>query len=229
MSELLFPVPATTTLSITDDSRRFPVHRIYCVGRNYAEHVREMGGTPEKQRPVFFAKPADALVECGASLDYPLATSDLHHEVELVVALGAGGVQLGIEQAQTCIAGFAVGVDLTRRDLQQQAKDAGQPWDIAKGFDQSAPVGPLSLASQWQPAAQRICLSVNGQVRQDGNLAQMILDVPRILVELSQLFRLQPGDLIFTGTPHGVGPLQRGDAVQAQIDGLPPLQFALRP
>ena len=229
MTELLFPAPSQPTLPIANDQRRFPVHRIYCVGRNYAEHVREMGGTPEKQRPVFFAKPADAVVESGASLDYPLATADLHHEVELVVALASGGSQLDLAQAQACIAGYAVGVDLTRRDLQHQAKNAGQPWDTAKGFDQSAPIGALSLAGRWTPAGQRICLTVGAELRQDGRLDQMILAVPQIIVELSQLFTLAPGDLIFTGTPHGVAALQRGDQVQAEIEGLPPLHFSLRP
>ncbi len=227
MSELLFTAPRAPTLPIADDSRHFPVHRIYCVGRNYAEHVREMGGTPERQRPVFFAKPADAVVGDGAVIPYPLATSDLHHEVELVIALGDGGAQLSAAQARQCIAGYAVGVDLTRRDLQHQAKDAGQPWDTAKGFDRSAPIGALRLASQWTPQAQRIALSVNDKLCQEGTLDLMILDVAQILVELSELFELQPGDLIFTGTPHGVGPLQPGDQVSAQIDGLPPLRFAI--
>lgn len=224
---LLFDSFPTPTLPIADDTRRFPVHRIYCVGRNYAEHVREMGGTPERQRPVFFAKPADAVVADGATIPYPLATADLHHEVELVIALGGGGAQLSPARARQCIAGYAVGVDLTRRDLQQQAKDAGQPWDTAKGFDRSAPIGALRPASQWSPRAQRITLSVNEDMRQDGALDQMILDVAQILVELSELFELQPGDLIFTGTPHGVGPLQRGDQISAQIDGLPALRFAI--
>jgi len=225
---LLFEPPVSPTLAIADDQRRFPLHRIYCVGRNYAEHVREMGGTPEKRRPVFFSKPADALVASGSSLNYPLATSDLHHEVELVVALNQGGMQLNADRAQACIAGYAVGVDLTRRDLQKQAKAAGQPWDTAKGFDQSAPVGPLRLAADWAPQGQRIALSVNQANRQDGRLDQMILSVAQIIASLSELYELRAGDLIFTGTPHGVGPLLRGERVHATIDGLPDLHFDLR-
>jgi len=225
---LLFEPFANPTLGIADDQRRFPVHRIYCVGRNYAEHVREMGGTPEKQRPVFFSKPAGAVVESGSSLAYPLATTDLHHEVELVVALGHGGTRLSVDQAQACIAAYAVGVDLTRRDLQHQAKNAGQPWDTAKGFDESAPIGPLRLAADWSPAGQPISLTVDGETRQDGRLDQMILSVPEIIAALSELYELRAGDLIYTGTPHGVGPLQCGQRVSAEITGLPTLSFELQ-
>jgi fumarylpyruvate hydrolase len=229
MANHLFPPSSIPVLPIEGDARRFPVHRIYCVGRNYAEHVREMGGDAGRDRPIFFMKPADAVVGDGMVLSFPLATSDLHHEVELVVALGSGGSRLSPAQAADCIAGYAVGIDLTRRDLQKEAKAAGQPWDVAKGFDRSAPVGHLRLREDWQPAAQSLRLWVDEELRQQGNLDQMILAVPELLAALSELFELAAGDLIFTGTPAGVGPIRRGQRVRAEIDGLPALNIAFAP
>jgi fumarylpyruvate hydrolase len=200
---------------------RFPVRRIFCVGRNYAEHAREMGMDPEREPPFFFTKPADAVVCGGGVLPYPSRTRNLHHEVELVLALGRGGHDIPLAAALDCIYGYAVGLDLTRRDLQAEAREQGRPWDAAKAFDRSAPVSALVPAAQiGHPARGRIALAVNGKSRQQGNLSEMIWKVPEIVAELSTLFELAPGDLIFTGTPAGVGPLVPGDRVEAEIDGV---------
>jgi fumarylpyruvate hydrolase len=207
---------------------RFPVHRIYCVGRNYAAHVREMGANPEREPPCFFMKPADAVVGNGEAVRYAPRTNNLHHEIELVVAIGAGGRNIPLTSALDHVFGYAVGNDLTRRDLQSAAKNAGLPWDVAKGFDQSAPIGAIRpVAEAGHVSSARIWLEVNGQVRQDANLAEMIWSVPEVIVELSTLFTLQPGDLIFTGTPAGVGPVQRGDSLVGGIDGLETLRTTI--
>lgn len=223
------PSPATVAVSGTDAV--FPVRRIFCVGRNYAAHAREMGADPTKEAPFFFCKPADAVVPSGAILPYPLATHDLHHEVELVLALKAGGSNLSTAEAAEALYGVGVGVDLTRRDLQADAKKAGRPWDMAKGFDRSAPLGAvLPLAAPLDhvvPPSAGIRLTVNGAVRQDGRLGDMILSPLEVIAHLSQLVALAAGDLIFTGTPEGVAALVSGDVVQAEIDGLPPLQFQM--
>lgn len=217
MTQWLFQPAPTPSLAIVEDARRFPVRRILCVGQNYAAHAREMGADPSKPAPFFFAKPADALVVDGADPTYPPATANLHHEVELVVAIGEGGM----------IAGWAVGVDLTRRDLQSEAKAKGRPWEAGKAFDQSAPCGALTLGALPDPDAI-IQLTVNGEVRQSGRLSDMIWDPAGILAQANMLWRLQPGDLIFTGTPEGVGPLVSGDRVEASIDGLAPLTFTVK-
>lgn len=204
----------------------FPVRRIYCVGRNYADHAREMGADPTREAPFFFSKPRDALTGAGA-IPYPQATIDLHHEVELVLALGAGGADLTPEAAQACIWGAAVGIDLTRRDLQAEAKSKGRPWDTAKGFDASAPMGLIRKGPA--PQAGPITLSVNGQTRQSGDLSDMIWSCAEILSHLSALFELAPGDLVFTGTPAGVGPLHPGDRAEARAGDLPGLQIMITP
>ena len=216
MTDWLFPPAPTPSLPIAGRTERFPVRRILCVGQNYAAHAREMGH--ERAEPFFFSKPADALIADGADPLYPTATADLHHEVELVCAIGADGG----------IAGWAVGCDLTRRDLQAAAKEKGRPWDAAKGFDQSAPCAPLTLGALPDPAAP-IALTVNGEPRQSGRLDDMVWNPDEILAKARELWELQPGDLIFTGTPAGVGPLQPGDRVEATIGGLAPLSFTLRP
>ncbi len=199
----------------------FPVRRVYCVGRNYAAHAREMGGNPEREPPFFFTKPADALVTGGADTPYPPATETLHHEVELVLAIGTGGADISPAAALGHVFGYAVGLDLTRRDLQEQAKAARQPWDMAKGFDASGPIGAITPAAAiGHIAAGRITLRVNGQARQSGDLRDMIWPVPEIIAALSRLVRLAPGDLIFTGTPDGVGPVQRGDMLRGEVDGV---------
>jgi fumarylpyruvate hydrolase len=225
MTFVVDPPPAPT-VAIVNSSARFPIRRIFCVGRNYADHVREMGNDPRNEPPIFFTKPADAIVENGAVIEYPSATSDLHHEVELVLAIGKAGAAIAEAEAHSHIWGYGAGVDLTRRDLQAAAKKAGAPWDAAKAFDHSAPVGALTPAEQPLGAAA-IRLSVNGAVRQSGNIADMIWRPAEIVAALSKLWALKPGDLIFTGTPSGVGPLQRGDAVLAEVEGLEPLRFTI--
>lgn len=220
MSYIVAP-PAVTSLPVIDSAQRFPVRRIFCVGRNYAAHAREMGVPTDRQRPMFFSKPADALVSDGVDIPYPGATHDLHHEVEMVVALAAGGRNLVPEQAAALVWGYGVGLDLTRRDLQAQAKADRHPWDAAKGFDHSAPVSALCPASHAEPGPETvISLQVNGQLRQQSVLAEMIFSVPELLSHLSTLFELRPGDLLFTGTPAGVGPLQRGDRFHAELAGI---------
>jgi fumarylpyruvate hydrolase len=206
---------------------RVPVRRIWCVGRNYAAHAREMGAD-DREPPFFFSKPADALVTSG-EVPYPPATRDLHHEVELVVALAGGGRDLAPEAALALVYGYAVGLDLTRRDLQHEAKKAGRPWDMAKGFDHSAPVGPLTRAADCgHLRAGRIALRVNGQLRQEADLADMTWNVGETLAHLSRLVGLQPGDLVFTGTPEGVGAVAVGDVLEAEVDRLTPLSVRIR-
>ncbi len=216
------PTITPPTVAIAGTTDRFPVRRIFCVGQNYADHAREMGSDPDRQEPFFFSKPADAVVENGSTLPFPPQTDDLHHEVELVIALGKGGKDIAVEDAAAMIFGAGVGVDLTRRDLQAAAKKAGRPWDMAKGFDRSAPVGALTAGI---PAAKGgIALAVDGETRQSGDLSMMIRSVPEIIATLSTFVELAPGDLIFTGTPAGVGPIQRGQAIRATIDGFEPLE-----
>jgi fumarylpyruvate hydrolase len=221
------PGPAPS-LPINGWNQRFPVHRIYCVGRNYADHAREMGGNPEREPPFFFAKPADAIVESGAEVPYPPRTENLHHEIELVVAIGRGGSNIPAEEANAYIFGYAVGNDLTRRDLQFKSRDAGRPWDTAKGFDHSAPITAIHPIEETGVLERgEIWLTVNEEKRQTSNLDQMIWSVPEIIAELSQLYTLKPGDLIFTGTPSGVGPLLEGDVVEGGVEFLGTLQFTI--
>jgi fumarylpyruvate hydrolase len=217
------PQLSVPTIAISGSEQRFQVRRIYCVGRNYAEHAREMGHDPKKELPFFFSKPADAVIGSGRALPYPPRTEDLHHEVELVVALGRGGVNVGSTDAASMIFGHAVGIDLTRRDLQAEAKKSGRPWDMAKGFDHSAPIGPL--APGIPPASGSISLSIDGEVRQSGDLKDMIWSVAEIIAALSTYVELAPGDLIFTGTPAGVGPIKRGESVRGMIAGIEPIEI----
>ena len=209
---------------MTGKASRFAVRRIFCVGRNYAEHAREMGHDPDREPPFFFTKPADAVVDSGATLPFPTGTTNLHHEAELVVAIGRPGAMLAENDAAALIWGHACGNDLTRRDLQAQAKEARRPWDMAKGFDRSAVVGALR-PGPMQDAVLRC--TVNGALRQEARLSDMIWPVPAILAHLSRLVALQPGDLVFTGTPAGVGPLMPGDACTVSIDGLEPASVTL--
>jgi fumarylpyruvate hydrolase len=221
VSAFLFPAPPAASLPVHGRAERFPVHRIYCVGRNFAEHAREMGAEVPKGRPVFFMKPADAAVT-GPEVPYPGATADLHHEVELVVALGrdADG-EVSPDAALGLVVGYAVGLDLTRRDLQAEAKDKRLPWDIAKGFDHSAPMSAIvPCAPGAAPPAGRLWLEVNGELRQQAELSQMVFTVAEVLHELSRLFALRAGDLVFMGTPSGVAALARGDRFRAGVDGL---------
>ena len=225
MSAYLFDPPAVVAVPIDGQAATFPVRRILCVGRNYAAHRREMGGD-DRDPPFFFAKPADAIVPPGQDAAYPPKTANLHHEIELVVALKAGGKDIAVAQALDLVFGYAVGVDMTRRDLQNAAKDKGQPWEAAKGFDGSA---PISAIRPWTgPAPQgRIVLSVNGQPRQDAKVAEMIWSVAEIVSEASKLWTLAAGDLIYTGTPEGVGPLVRGDVVAGEVEGVGALSFTV--
>lgn len=222
--QYVIPPPEMATLPVVSGPGLFPVRKIYCVGQNYAEHAREMGGDPERNPPFFFCKPAWAAYR-GEVFPYPSLSQNVHHEVELVVALKAGGKDLPVERTAELIYGYAVGLDMTRRDLQAQAKASGRPWDSAKGFDFSAPCSALVAAHEWTPRAAEIWLEVNGERRQQGNLQQMIWSVAEILSHLSRLFHLQPGDLVFTGTPAGVGPVERGDVLLAGIEGLAQLNL----
>lgn len=221
----LFNPPAASALPVAGRGEQFPVRRIFCVGRNYAAHAREMGADPAREAPFFFSKPAEALITADR-VPYPGLTVDLHHEVELVCAIGVEGADLSPEAAADLVVGWAVGVDLTRRDLQSEAKTHGRPWEAAKGFDASAPCGELLLGALPCPDGA-ISLSVNGQGRQSGRLGDMIWSPAEVVAQASRLWRLKPGDLIFTGTPEGVGPIVRGDRVEAAIEGLPPLAFTL--
>jgi fumarylpyruvate hydrolase len=217
----IFPPHALPSLPIIGSEQRFPIRRVFCIGRNYAEHAREMGASVDKAAPMFFCKPADAVVSDGADVPYPQATGDLHHEVEMVVALGAGGADLSEQQAAALVWGYGVGLDLTRRDLQAKAKAKGHPWDVAKAFDHSAPVSALrSAAATALDADSVLRLSVNGEVRQQTTLGEMVHSVPQIIAALSGLFELKAGDLIFTGTPAGVAALQRGDRFHAELVGV---------
>ena len=210
--------PPLAAIEIAGSAQLFPVRRILCVGRNYAAHAREMGGDPDRTPPFFFAKPADAVVADGETIPYPPLTSDLHHEVELVVAIGHGGADIAARDALDCVFGYAVGIDLTRRDRQAEAKANGQPWEWGKAFDRSAPVGALRRASEiGHPAEGRIELSVNGTARQQGDLADMIWPVADIIAAASRSIALAPGDLLFTGTPAGVGPIHPGDTLVGTV------------
>jgi fumarylpyruvate hydrolase len=220
-AEFIFPPPPCPSVAIANDSRRFPVRRIFCIALNYAAHAREMGKEPAQggEPPAFFAKPADAVVESGATIPYPTLTHDFHHEIELVAALARGGADIPVEQALDCVFGYAAGIDLTRRDLQTAARNAGRPWDMSKGFDHSAPIGAIRpVAEIGHPARGRIALSVNGVLRQAGDLGDLIWSAPEIIAALSRNVALAPGDLIFTGTPSGVGPLLPGDLVEGEVE-----------
>jgi len=229
MSTFVIPPAPRATLPVAGETGRFPVRRIFCVGRNYAEHAREMGTDPATHPPVFFSKPADAVLPEGGDLPYPPATADLHHEVELVAALKSGGLGIPVARALDHVFGYAVGIDLTRRDLQAKAKKAGEPWDMAKGFDLGAPVGVLAPVESLSrhPTEGRIRLTVNGRIRQDGDLSQMIWSLAEIIHHLSTFVELRPGDLIFTGTPSGVAACGPGDTLEADIAGLASLTVRL--
>jgi fumarylpyruvate hydrolase len=221
----LHPAPAAPTVEVLGRTERYFVHRIYCVGRNYAAHAREMGMDPEREPPFFFSKPADAVVPNGQAVPYPPRTTNLHHEIELVVAIGRGGRRIEVDAALDHVYGYAVGNDLTRRDLQAAARESGKPWDIYKGFDHSAPLTAIHPIDRvGHPQRGTIWLDVNGKQRQRADLAEMIWNVPEIIAELSTYFTLVPGDLIFTGTPAGVGAVQRGDELVGGIDGLAELR-----
>ena len=217
----VIPVWQLPTVPVVGDTATFPVRRIYCVGRNYAAHAREMGADPTREAPFFFTKPADAIVLDGATLPYPQATRNLHHEIELVVALKSGGANVPVDTALDLVYGYGVGLDMTRRDLQNAAKAAGKPWDMGKGFDRSAPITAIRPATAiGHPSKGAVWLRVNGEVKQTGDLADLIWSVPETIAYLSGLVELAPGDMIFTGTPEGVGPVVAGDLLEGHIDGV---------
>jgi fumarylpyruvate hydrolase len=226
MVDFVIPAPAQAYVPVQGGGR-FPVRRIYCVGRNYAEHAREMGHDPDREAPFFFMKPADALVIDGADMPYPPGTNDLHHEMELVVGLGSGGVDIAESDAAACIWGYAAGLDMTRRDIQGEAKKLGRPWDMGKGFDKSAPIGEMVPARGIDCSRGSIELKVNGVVRQSSDLSKLIWSIPETIAYLSRLVRLEPGDLIFTGTPEGVAAVQRGDVLEGAVANVPPLRVRL--
>jgi len=232
MTDFVFPAPPQPAVAIQGSDLRFPVHRIYCIGRNYEAHVREMGHDPERSPPIFFCKPADTILAPDASgvipFPYPSATQDLHHEAELVVAIGKGGRDISPLDARAHVFGYAVGIDMTRRDLQRAAAKAGQPWETGKAFDGSAPMGAIvPVEDCGHLSAGEISLTVNGQVRQRADLRQLIWGVEDIIAELSLLFELRAGDLIFTGTPEGVGTVWPGDRMVCGIEHLGQIQVTV--
>ncbi len=222
--------PPQVSVAVRGSDSRFPVRRVYCVGRNYEAHAREMGKDPTREPPFMFQKPADAVIEGGSVIAYPPQTGNFHHEIELVVAIARGGRNIGIDRANEHVFGYAVGIDLTRRDLQLAARDAGRPWEWGKAFDHSAPCVPIVRAAEiGHPSKGRIWLSVNGSVKQDADISQLIWSVPEVIAFVSASMALAPGDLIFTGTPAGVGPLVTGDAVTGGIDGIGEIGIRIGP
>lgn len=221
--------PDAVCLPVTGTDRQFPVHLLYCVGRNYADHAVEMGSDPDREPPFFFMKPDYAVLPGNEDMLYPALSEEVHHEIELVVALKAGGRDVSPSDAMDLVFGYAVGIDMTRRDLQAEAKASGRPWEAGKAFLHAAPCSMLTpLAERGEISSAEISLRVNGEPRQQGNVNQMIWKVPDIISRLSTLFHLCPGDLIFTGTPAGVGPVLPGDRIEGHIDGLSPLSFSIR-
>lgn len=214
-------ISAPPTLPVAESTQVFPVGRIYCVGRNYAEHAREMGHDPDREPPFFFMKPADAIVQNGVAIPYPQVTKDLHHEIEMIVAIGKDGANIPVEKALDHVFGYGVGLDMTRRDLQGEAKKMGRPWEMGKAFDNSAPCTALkTVAMVGHPAKGAIWLKVNGKVTQKGDLAEMIWNVPETIAYLSNLITLRAGDVIMSGTPAGVGPVKAGDKLEGHVDGV---------
>ena len=228
--QYLFPPANQVSVPVADTEMHFPVRRIFCVGRNYESHAREMDPNAKREAPFFFSKPADAIVLDGSTVPYPSRTKDFHHEIELVVAIDRAGRDIPGARAGEHILGYAVGIDLTRRDLQSEARKAGRPWDLSKGFDHSAPISAIcSAVAVGHMARGRIWLKVNGVMKQEADLSEMISKVPEVIAELSTLFELRPGDLIYTGTPAGVGPLKPGDRVEGGIDGLATITITIGP
>ncbi|HVW55141.1 MAG TPA: fumarylacetoacetate hydrolase family protein [Rhizobiaceae bacterium] len=229
-ADFLFPVPPQPALPVVGEERLFPVTRIFCVGRNYVEHAKEMGNEVDREAPFYFLKPALSLALSGATVPYALGTKNLHHEMELMVAIGAPAFRIAREDAMSAVYGYACGLDMTRRDLQQSAKDQRRPWDLGKAFENSAIAGPITKASAIPSLdGRRIRLSVNGEVRQDSTLDELVWKVDELIAHLSRYYHLMPGDLLYTGTPAGVGPVHSGDVLEGSIDGLEPLKLTLGP
>ena len=230
MADYVIPPPATVPLPVSSGNQRFPLRRVFCVGRNYAAHAREMGMDPDREPPFFFMKPADAVIDAGGVVPYPTLTTEFHHEIELVVALKAGGTNVHPHDALDLVWGYGVGVDLTRRDIQDRAKKLSRPWDWAKGFDASAPcseIHPVEVVGH--PDGGEIWLTINGEVKQRGDLKDMIWSIPEVISHISQAVALAPGDLIYSGTPAGVGPIQPGDAVGGGVEGVADFTFTVGP
>ena len=228
MSDFVFAPPAQASVAVRDSRQRYAVGRIFCVGRNYAAHAREMGGNPEREPPFFFNKAPAHLLASGATVPYPPGTRDYHHEMELVVAIGQPAFRIAPEQGQACVWGYACGLDMTRRDLQGEAKKTGRPWSFGKDFENAAVIGELVPAAEVGALTRgRIELAVNGQTRQQGDLSDLIWSVPEVIANLSQYYHLRPGDLIYTGTPEGVGAVRPGDVLAGHIDGVGEIQLAI--
>jgi fumarylpyruvate hydrolase len=223
MSDFVFPIPTAPSVAVAGSSQRFPVHRVYCVSRNYADQGHQISSEP----PVFFLKPADAVVASGTAIPYPPRTANCHHEIELVVAIGGQGRDISPRRALEYVYGYAAGLDLTRRDLQRAAKQWGQPWDSAKAFECSAPVAAIRPAALGHVSEGRIWLSVNGELRQESDIKRMLWDVPHIIAELSTFYELKPGDIVFSGTPPGVGPVKPGDRLEGGVEGLEVLRVTI--
>src|SRR5215471_11603460 len=226
--DFVLPPPQPASVAVLGSKARFPVRRIICVGRNYAAHAREMGRDPDREPPFFFMKPADTVVDDGTTVPYPPETKNFHYEIELIVAIGEAGTDIPVDRALDHVWGYGVGIDLTRRDLQLQAREQGRPWDWGKGFDLSAPIAPLRPASEvGHPKAGRIWLAVDSVVKQDSDISKLIWPVADIISICSQSMALKPGDIIMTGTPEGVGPVQRGEVMTGGIDGLGEIRIAV--
>jgi fumarylpyruvate hydrolase len=229
-SSLLFPAAPVPAIAVAGTAARYPVNRIFCVGRNYAEHAKEMGFEVDREAPFYFLKNAGAIVESGAAIPYPPGTSNYHYEMEFVVALGGPAGNVPVETAMDAVYGYACGLDMTRRDLQLAAREKGRPWDFGKNFEQSAIIGTLVCKEEFGAVSnQRITLSVDGVTKQDSRLSELIWSVPELVSYLSRYYRLAPGDLIYTGTPAGVGPVQPGARIAGSIDGLPPIELTIGP
>ncbi|WP_159950205.1 fumarylacetoacetate hydrolase family protein [Rhizobium sp. 18065] len=225
----LFDVPVAPVIPVIGESQGFPVHRIFCVGRNYAAHAAEMGNAVDRTAPFYFNKPPTGLLLNGSTMPYPPGTSDCHHEIELVIAIGAPAFRIAEDAAESIVYGYAVGLDMTRRDLQQVAKDKGRPWDMGKGFEGSAIIGAITKAADFTPDTQRIALAVNGETKQVGHFTDLIWSVAEMISHLSRYYHLTPGDLIYTGTPSGVGPVAAGDVLVGEIEGLETLEIKIGP
>ncbi len=229
MSAYLFDPAPPVAVEVSGTDARFAVNRIFCVGRNYAAHVREMGFDPEREEPCYFTKASCCIAASGSEIPYPPATQNYHHEIELVVAVGNAGFELSVDEALSVVYGYACGLDMTRRDLQIASRESKGPWDIGKDFENSAVIGPIRRAEEiGHPASGRIRLSVNGELRQDSDLGNLIWSVPEIIAHLSRYYRLQPGDLIYTGTPDGVGPVEPGDQITGSVAAVGEIALAIR-
>lgn len=228
MTDYVLPPPPVPSVAVANSAARFPVRRIFCVGRNYAAHAREMGRDPDREPPFFFLKPADTVVDDGATIPYPPETQNFQYEIELIVAIGTGGRNIPVERALDHVWGYGIGIDLTRRDLQLAARELGRPWDWGKGFDRSAPMAPLHPVSEvGHPASGRIWLAVDGQLRQDSDIDKMIWPVPDVISIASRSMELRPGDLIMTGTPEGVGKVERGQTLTGGVEGLGEIRIGI--